>query len=236
MVGPAMTNTGQNQPPDPRFAGWMLLLMTVAHMAAFQITSAVSGGGSFQDRSAQIGAAENLYRAALLLYVVSSVAGIGFGVAVFALVRRVSMVGAALSVALRLTESGIALVAWTIRFAMVENMTVLTTPAAQSAEAMHSVLRSLANAAFDISSLCLGLATVATFELLRRARLLPGLLCVLGTLGGVVALGSAGISLTLPHLPVDAPIAFAVLLLTQLVSGAWLIFDPSRHHLSLSRS
>lgn len=210
-------------PKLARWTGALFLLSTLCHMAGFQIVERFAVDGGFQAVGAAIAAGEPTYRLALVLYATSSVANIALGVTLWALFAAGNPVAAGLTFAWRVAAGTLELASWALRFAMLDNRLTPSSLGPVGQEALHQVLRGIANAAFDLGAIVLGLASATGFALMMGARTLPRALAAIGVPGGLLVTVASVWTLTAPASAPAAPMMFAVLLLTQLVAGVWLL-------------
>jgi hypothetical protein len=206
-----------------RLTGLLLLVVTLTHMAGFQIVSSFVVSGDFAATGIKMAQNEGLYRLALLSYGVSSVLSVGLAVSFALWVEPISRLGAGLVLGWRLFEAISSTATWAIRFALVDNQTQPNLLGAPGAEALHRILRDSANAAFDLGAIGLALATLIGFFLLFQMRALPRLLSAIAMLGAILILVSSVMALGWPETNIASSIAFAVTLLSNLVIGLWLL-------------
>ena len=211
-----------------RLTGLLLLVVTLTHMAGFQITSRFVITGDFAATSIKIAQNEGLYRLALISYGVSSILSIGLAVSFALWIAPISRLGAGLVLGWRLFEAISSTVAWAIRFALVNNQTQPNLMGAPGAEALHRVLRDVSNAAFDLGAIGLALATLIGFFILFQGRCLPRVLSIIAILGATLILVSSVVTLGWPETHIPSSIAFAVTLLSNLVIGLWLLVRGDR--------
>jgi hypothetical protein len=79
-----------------RLTGLLLLVVTITHMAGFQITSRFVVSADFVATGIKIGQNEGLYRLALLSYGVSSILSVGLAVSFALWIAPISRLGGAL--------------------------------------------------------------------------------------------------------------------------------------------
>ncbi len=211
-----------------RLTGLLLLLVTLTHMAGFQIASSFVVSGDFAATGLKIAQNEGLYRLALLSYGVSSMLSVGLAVTFALWLAPISRLGAGLVLGWRLFEALSSTVAWAIRFALVDNQTQPNLLGTSGAEALHRLLRDVSNAAFDLGAIGLALATLIGFFILFQARSLPRLLSAIAMLGAILVLASSVVTLGWPETNIPSSIAFAVTLLSNLVIGVWLLVRGDR--------
>lgn len=211
-----------------RLTGLLLLIVTLTHMAGFQIASRFVIAGDFAATGAKIAQNESLYRLALLSYGASSLLSVGLAVTFALWIAPFSRLAAGLVLGWRLFEAVCATVAWAIRFALVDNQTTPNLLGQAGAEALHRVLRDISNAAFDLGAIGLALATLIGFFILFQARLLPRLLSAIAIVGAILILGSSIVTLGWPDTHIPSSIAFAVTLLSNLGIGLWLLVRGGR--------
>ncbi|WP_395776906.1 DUF4386 domain-containing protein [Aquidulcibacter sp.] len=211
-----------------RLTGLLLLVVTLTHMAGFQIVSSFVVSGDFAATGIKMAQNEGLYRLALLSYGVSSVLSVGLAVSFALWIEPISRLGAGLVLGWRLFEAISSTATWAIRFALVDNQTQPNLLGAPGAEALHRLLRDTANAAFDLGALGLALATLIGFFFLFQARSLPRLLSAVAILGAILILVSSVMALGWPETNIASSIAFAVTLLSNLVIGLWLLVRGDR--------
>jgi hypothetical protein len=217
-----MTTSSQFWTPA-RLTGLLLFLVTVTHMAGFQIASSFVVSGDFAATGIRMTQSEGLYRLALLSYGVSSILSVGLAVSFALWIAPISRLGAGLVLGWRLFEAISSTIAWAIRFALVDNQTQPNLLGASGAEALHRLLRDSANAAFDLGAIGLALATLIGFFFLFQMRALPRLLSAIAMLGALLILVSSVMALGWPETNIPSSIAFAVTLLSNLVIGLWLL-------------
>ncbi len=217
-----MTASSQFWTPA-RLTGLLLFLVTLTHMAGFQIASSFIVSGDFAATGIKMAQNEGLYRLALLSYGVSSVLSVGLAVSFALWIAPISRLGAGLVLGWRLFEAFTSTIAWAIRFALVDNQTQPNLLGASGAEALHRLLRDSANAAFDLGAIGLALATLIGFFFLFQVRALPRLLSAIAMLGALLILVSSVMALGWPETNIPSSIAFAVTLLSNLVIGLWLL-------------
>ncbi len=222
-----MTASSQFWTPA-RLTGLLLFLVTVTHMAGFQIASSFIVSGDFAATGIKMAQSEGLYRLALLSYGVSSILSVGLAVSFALWIAPISRLGAGLILGWRLFEAISSTIAWAIRFALVDNQTQPNLLGASGAEALHRALRDASNAAFDLGAIGLALATLIGFYFLFQVRALPRLLSAIAMLGAKLILLSSVISLGSPDINIPSSIAFAVTLLSNLVIGLWLLVRGDR--------
>ena len=222
-----MTASSQFWTPA-RLTGLLLLVVTVTHMAGFQIASSFVVSGDFAATGIKMAQSEGLYRLALLSYGVSSILSVGLAVSFALWIAPISRLGAGLVLGWRLFEAFTSTIAWAIRFALVNNQTQPNLLGASGAEALHRALRDASNAAFDLGAIGLALATLIGFYFLFQVRALPRLLSAIAMLGAKLILLSSVISLSAPEINIPSSIAFAVTLLSNLVIGLWLLVRGDR--------
>jgi hypothetical protein len=206
----------------------LLFLVTVTHMAGFQIASSFVVSEDFAATGIKMAQSEGLYRLALLSYGVSSILSVGLAVSFALWIAPISRLGAGLVLGWRLFEAFTSTIAWAIRFALVDNQTQPNLLGASGAEALHRALRDASNAAFDLGAIGLALATLIGFYFLFQVRALPRLLSAIAMLGAKLILLSSVISLSAPEINIPSSIAFAVTLLSNLVIGLWLLVRGDR--------
>jgi hypothetical protein len=206
-----------------RLTGLLLLVVTLTHMAGFQIASSFVVSGDFAATSLKIAQNESLYRLALLSYGASSMLSVGLAVTFALWLAPISRLGAGLVLGWRFVDAISSTVAWAIRFALVDNQTKPNLLGAPGAEALHRVLRDVSNAAFDLGAIGLALATLIGFFLLFQTRSLPRLLSAIAMLGATLILVSSIVALGWPETDIPSSIAFAVTLVSNLVIGLWLL-------------
>ena len=211
-----------------RLTGILLLVVTLTHMAGFQIASSFVVSGNFAATGANIAQNEGLYRLALLSYSVSSILSVGLAITFALWVAPLSRLGAGLVLGWRLFEAIASTVAWAIRFALVDNQTEPNLMGPAGAEALHRILRDVSNAAFDLGAIGLALATLIGFLILFQALSLPRLLSAIAILGAMLILVSSILTLGWPDTAIESSIAFAVTLLSNLVIGLWLLVRGDR--------
>jgi len=211
-----------------RLTGLLLFLVTVTHMAGFQIASSFVVSGDFAATGIKMAQNEGFYRLALLSYGVSSILSVGLAVSFALWIAPISRLGAGLVLGWRLFEAISSTVTWAIRFALVDNQTQPNLLGAPGAEALHRLLRDTANAAFDLGAIGLALATLIGFFFLFQARSLPRLLSAIAMLGAILVLVSSVMALGWPETNIPSSIAFAVTLLSNLVIGLWLLVRGDR--------
>jgi Domain of unknown function (DUF4386) len=211
-----------------RITGLTLLLVTLAHMAGFQIANSFVVSGDFAATSANIAQNESLFRMAIFSYIVSSVLSVGLGVGFYFLLVPISKAGAFLVLGWRLFEAIIASGAWAIRLALINNQTDPNLLGQDGAHALHIVLRDVSNAAFDISAIGLALATIIGFSIFVGAKTIPRVLSGVAVLGALIVLVTSIVTLVWPQTDLPTHIAFAVTLLSQLAIGAWLLVWGTR--------
>ncbi len=211
-----------------RLTGLLLFLVTLTHMAGFQIASSFAVPGNFAATGLKIAQNEGLYRLALLSYGVSSIFSVALAVTFALWLAPISRLGAGLVLGWRLFEAISSTVAWAIRFALVDNQTQPNLLGTPGAEALHRVLRDMSNAAFDLGAIGLALATLIGFFILFQARSLPQLLSAIAFLGAMLILVSSVVTLGWPETNIPSSIAFAVTLLSNLVIGLWLLVRGDR--------
>lgn len=211
-----------------RLTGILLLVMTLTHMAGFQIASSFVVSGNFAATGANIAQNEGLYRLALLSYAVSSILSVGLAITFALWVAPLSRLGAGLVLGWRLFEAIASTMAWAIRFALVDNQTEPNLLGPAGAEALHRILRDVSNAAFDLGAIGLALASLIGFFILFQARSLPRLLSAIAILGAMLILVSSIVTLGWPDTAIESSIAFAVTLLSNLVIGLWLLVRGDR--------
>ena len=217
-----MTTSSQFWTPA-RLTGLLLFLVTVTHMAGFQIASSFVVSGDFAATGIRMTQSEGLYRLALLSYGVSSILSVGLAVSFALWIAPISRLGAGLVLGWRLFEAISSTIAWAIRFALVDNQTQPNLLGASGAEALHRLLRDSANAAFDLGAIGLALATLIGFFFLFQMRALPRLLSAIAMLGALLILVSSVMALGWPETNIPSSMAFAVTLLSNLVIGLWLL-------------
>ncbi|MCZ8281682.1 MAG: DUF4386 domain-containing protein [Aquidulcibacter sp.] len=222
-----MTASSQFWTPA-RLTGLLLLVVTVTHMAGFQIASSFVVSGDFAASGIKMAQSEGLYRLALLSYGVSSILSVGLAVSFALWIAPISRLGAGLVLGWRLFEALTSTIAWAIRFALVDNQTQPNLLGASGAEALHRALRDASNAAFDLGAIGLALATLIGFYFLFQVRALPRLLSAIAMTGAKLILLSSVISLSAPEINIPSSIAFAVTLLSNLVIGLWLLVRGDR--------
>lgn len=222
-----MTASSQFWTPA-RLTGLLLLVVTVTHMAGFQIASSFVISGDFAATGIKMAQSEGLYRLALLSYGVSSILSVGLAVSFALWIAPISRLGAGLVLGWRLFEAFTSTIAWAIRFALLDNQTQPNLLGASGAEALHRALRDASNAAFDLGAIGLALATLIGFYFLFQVRALPRLLSAIAMLGAKLILLSSVISLSSPDINIPSSIAFAVTLLSNLVIGLWLLVRGDR--------
>jgi len=222
-----MTASSQFWTPA-RLTGLLLLVVTVTHMAGFQIASSFVVSGDFAATGIKMAQNEGLYRLALLSYSVSSILSVGLAVSFALWIAPISRLGAGLVLGWRLFEALTSTIAWAIRFALVDNQTQPNLLGASGAEALHRALRDASNAAFDLGAIGLALATLIGFYFLFQVRALPRLLSAIAMTGAKLILLSSVISLSAPEINIPSSIAFAVTLLSNLVIGLWLLVRGDR--------
>lgn len=222
-----MTASSQFWTPA-RLTGLLLLVVTVTHMAGFQIASSFVVSGDFAASGIKMAQSEGLYRLALLSYGVSSILSVGLAVSFALWIAPISRLGAELVLGWRLFEALTSTIAWAIRFALVDNQTQPNLLGASGAEALHRALRDASNAAFDLGAIGLALATLIGFYFLFQVRALPRLLSAIAMTGAKLILLSSVISLSAPEINIPSSIAFAVTLLSNLVIGLWLLVRGDR--------
>jgi hypothetical protein len=222
-----MTTSSQFWTPA-RLTGLLLFLVTVTHMAGFQIASSFVVSGDFAATGIRMTQNEGLYRLALLSYGVSSILSVGLAVSFALWIAPISRLGAGLVLGWRLFEAITSTIAWAIRFALVDNQTKPNLLGASGAEALHRVLRDASNAAFDLGAIGLALATLIGFFFLFQMRALPRLLSAIAMLGALLILVSSVMALGWPETNIPSSIAFAVTLLSNLVIGLWLLVRGDR--------
>ncbi|MFN7745327.1 MAG: DUF4386 domain-containing protein [Aquidulcibacter sp.] len=222
-----MTASSQFWTPA-RLTGLLLLVVTVTHMAGFQIASSFVVSGDFAASGIKMAQSEGLYRLALLSYGVSSILRVGLAVSFALWIAPISRLGAELVLGWRLFEALTSTIAWAIRFALVDNQTQPNLLGASGAEALHRALRDASNAAFDLGAIGLALATLIGFYFLFQVRALPRLLSAIAMTGAKLILLSSVISLSAPEINIPSSIAFAVTLLSNLVIGLWLLVRGDR--------
>jgi hypothetical protein len=213
-----------------RLTGLLLFLVTVTHMAGFQITSSFVVSGDFAATGIKMAQNEGLYRLALLSYGVSSILSVGLAVSFALWIAPISRLGAGLVLGWRLFEAINSTMTWAIRFALVDNQTQPNLLGAPGAEALHRILRDCANAAFDLGAIGLALATLIGFFFLFQSRALPRLLSAIAMLGAILILVSSIMALGWPETTIPSSIAFAVTLLSNLVIGLWILVRGDRSH------
>jgi len=211
-----------------RLTGLLLFLVTVTHMAGFQIASSFVVSGDFAATGIKMAQNEGFYRLALLSYGVSSILSVGLAVSFALWIAPISRLGAGLVLGWRLFEAISSTIAWAIRFALVDNQTQPNLLGAPGAEALHRILRDTANAAFDLGAIGLALATLIGFFFLFQMRALPRLLSAIAMLGAILVLVSSVMALGWPETNIPSSIAFAVTLLSNLVIGLWLLVRGDR--------
>ena len=211
-----------------RLTGLLLLVVTLTHMAGFQIVSSFVVSGDFAATGIKMAQNEGLYRLALLSYGVSSVLSVGLAVSFALWIEPISRLGAGLVLGWRLFEAISSTATWAIRFALVDNQTQPNLLGAPGAEALHRLLRDTGNAAFDLGAIGLALATLIGFFFLFQARSLPRLLSAVAILGAILILVSSVMALGWPETNIASSIAFAVTLLSNLVIGLWLLVRGDR--------
>lgn len=222
-----MTASSQFWTPA-RLTGLLLLVVTVTHMAGFQIASSFVVSVDFAASGIKMAQSEGLYRLALLSYGVSSILSVGLAVSFALWIAPISRLGAGLVLGWRLFEALTSTIAWAIRFALVDNQTQPNLLGASGAEALHRALRDASNAAFDLGAIGLALATLIGFYFLFQVRALPRLLSAIAMTGAKLILLSSVISLSAPEINIPSSIAFAVTLLSNLVIGLWLLVRGDR--------
>lgn len=222
-----MTASSQFWTPA-RLTGLLLFLVTVTHMAGFQIASSFVVSGDFAATGNKMAQSEGLYRLALLSYGVSSILSVGLAVSFALWIAPISRLGAGLVLGWRLFEAITSTIAWAIRFALVDNQTQPNLLGASGAEALHRVLRDASNAAFDLGAIGLALATLIGFFFLFQMRALPRLLSAIAMLGALLILVSSVMALGWPETNIPSSITFAVTLLSNLVIGLWLLVREDR--------
>jgi Domain of unknown function (DUF4386) len=205
-----------------RLTGLILLGVTLTHMAGYQISSQFAVPGDFAATTANVVQGEPLYRMALFSYLTSSLLSVGLAIGLYLILAPINRFAALLVLGWRLAEALIASVAWAVRFAILDNQTQTGLMGAQGQEAIHIALRAVSSAAFDISAVCLAIATLIGFSVMLRARLIPMILSLVALLGAFCVL--AGSVSTLLDLADNIPshLAFAITLLSQLAIGVWL--------------
>ncbi len=213
-----------------RLTGLLLLVVTITHMAGFQITSRFIVSADFVATGIKIGQNEGLYRLALLSYGVSSILSVGLGVSFALWIAPISRLGAGLVLGWRLFEAISSTTAWAIRFALVDNQTQPNLLGVPGAEALHRALRDVSNATFDLGAIGLALATLIGFFFLFQARSLPRLLSAIAMVGATLILISSVMTLGWPGTQIPSSIAFSVTLLSNLVIGLWLMVHGDRSH------
>ncbi|MFN8733655.1 MAG: DUF4386 domain-containing protein [Hyphomonadaceae bacterium] len=211
-----------------RLTGLLLLVVTLTHMAGFQIAGSFVVSGDFAATGIKMAQNEGLYRLALLSYSVSSILSVGLAVSFALWIAPISRLGAGLVLGWRVFEAISSTIAWAIRFALVDNQTQPNLLGASGAEALHRALRDASNAAFDLGAIGLALATLIGFYFLFQVRALPRLLSAIAMLGAKLILLSSVISLSAPEINIPSSIAFAVTLLSNLVIGLWLLVRGDR--------
>ena len=211
-----------------RLTGLLLFLVTLTHMAGFQIASSFVVSGDFAATGTKMAQSEGLYRLALLSYSASSILSVGLAVSFALWIAPISRLGAGLVLGWRLFEAISSAVTWAIRFALVDNQTQPSLLGAPGAEALHRLLRDTANAAFDLGAIGLALATLIGFYFLFQARSLPRLLSAIAMLGAILFLVSSVMALGWPETDIPSSVAFAVTLLSNLVIGLWLMVRGDR--------
>jgi hypothetical protein len=211
-----------------RLTGILLLVVTLTHMAGFQIASSFVVSGNFAATGANIAQNEGLYRLALLSYSVSSILSVGLAITFALWLAPLSRLGAGLVLGWRLFEAIASTMAWAIRFALVDNQTESNLLGPAGADALHRILRDVSNAAFDLGAIGLALASLIGFFILFQARSLPRLLSAIAMLGANLILVSSVMTLAWPETNIPSSIAFAVTLLSNLVIGLWLLVRGDR--------
>lgn len=211
-----------------RLTGILLLVVTLTHMAGFQIASSFVVSGNFAATGANIAQNEGLYRLALLSYAVSSILSVGLAITFALWVAPLSRLGAGLVLGWRLFEAIASTMAWAIRFALVDNQTEPNLLGPAGADALHRILRDVSNAAFDLGAIGLALASLIGFFILFQARRLPRLLSAIAMFGAKLILVSSVMTLAWPETNIPSSIAFAVTLLSNLVIGLWLLVRGDR--------
>jgi hypothetical protein len=219
-----------------RLTGLLLLIVTLTHMLAFQISSTFVVGSDFAATSANVAKGESLYRLAAFSYVVSSILSIGLAVGFYRLVVPINQFGALLVLGWRLFEAILASGAWAIRFALIDLQVQPNLLGPKAAEVFHTLLRSVANSAFDISAIGLALSTLIGFSLLFTAKTLPRVLSAVAVIGAIIVLVTSSLALTLPDSNLPSHLSFAVTLLSQLAIGAWLLGFGAKHPNLIARS
>jgi hypothetical protein len=211
-----------------RLTGILLLVVTLTHMAGFQIASSFVVSGNFAATGANIAQNEGLYRLALLSYSVSSILSVGLAITFALWLAPLSRLGAGLVLGGRLFEAIASTLAWAIRFALVDNQTEPNLLGPAGADALHRILRDVSNAAFDLGAIGLALASLIGFFILFQTRRLPRLLSAIAMLGANLILVSSVMTLAWPETNIPSSIAFAVTLLSNLVIGLWLLVRGDR--------
>jgi lipid-A-disaccharide synthase-like uncharacterized protein len=211
-----------------RITGLLLLIVTITHMAGFQISTRFMVAGDFAATSANIAKGETLFRAAALSYSVSSILSVALAVCFYMILEPIHRFSALLVLGWRFFEAVVSSGAWANRFALIDNQTNPNLLGPNGAEALHQLLRSATNASFDIGAIGLALASVIGFVCLFRAQTIPRILSAFAVLGGFLVLGTSVIGLLWPKTNIPSDLSFAVTLLSQLAIGAWLLAFSTR--------
>lgn len=211
-----------------RLTGLLLLVVTLTHMAGFQIASSFVVAGDFAATGAKIAHDEGLYRLALLSYSASSILSVALAITFALWIAPISRLGAGLVLGWRLFEAIASTMAWAIRFALVDNQIKPNLLGPAGAEALHRIGRDTSNAAFDLGAIGLALATLIGFLILFQARSLPRLLSIVAMVGAMLILVSSIVTLGWPETEIPSSIAFAVTLLSNLIIGVWILVRGDR--------
>jgi hypothetical protein len=211
-----------------RITGLLLLIVTITHMAGFQISTRFMVAGDFAATSANVVKGETLFRVAALSYAVSSILSVALGVCFYLILEPIHRLSALLVLGWRFFEAMVSSGAWANRFALIDNQTNPNLLGSNGAEALHQLMRNASNASFDIGAIGLALASVIGFACLFRAKTIPRFLSAFAILGGFLVLGTSVIGLLWPKTNIPSDLSFAVTLLSQLAIGAWLLAFSTR--------
>jgi hypothetical protein len=211
-----------------RITGLILLIVTITHMAGFQISNRFSVSDDVFATAQNISTNQPLYRIATLSYLASSMLSLALGICFYLLVKPINQTAALVVLAFRSFDALLGSTGWATRFAMIENLTKENGLGDAGKQALHNALRDFSSALFDISTIGFSVAVIFGFTCFIWAKTIPRIFSIISILGALVVAVTAAITLFDPNTNLPSHLAFAITLLSQLAIGAWLLIRGAR--------
>jgi hypothetical protein len=201
-----------------RLSGFLFLWLIATGLGGAMIVSHVLGSGSVSEVAQRAAASEHLYRLGLAIELLEPLGALMLGFALYATLRSVDRLIAAMALCWRAAEAVIGLVGMTFAYARLRLYL-----SDQPTQGLIDLTRGAGSATHNIAVLCFSIGSLLFFWLFWRSRTIPRILSGIGLLASVLVMIIGFAGLLAPEWNGILQYGWAPMAVAEGGAGLWLL-------------